>query len=190
MKSFRLLFILLLISHYVYSQEFNGGLTGGITACQIDGDHLGGYDKFGFSAGIFVCRDFSESVGAQLELKYTMKGANSKDKNQILSLHYTEIPVFINYNLSKFNVSEPIKRIEFELGMAPAILIGVTNKTFPLIEELASIDIAGLVGIGFFVFEKLKISTRFTYTLFGVAPFEMHERNNVFNFSLHYYLKE
>ncbi len=46
----------------VRAQEFNAGIFGGVTASQVDGDSYGGYNKLGFTAGVFVNREIDNNI--------------------------------------------------------------------------------------------------------------------------------
>lgn len=66
------------------SQNFKGGLIGGLTASQVDGDSYAGFDKLGIHGGVFVNTGFSELWGFQLEIKYAGRGARKKHLLMIL----------------------------------------------------------------------------------------------------------
>ena len=107
----------------LHAQYFSGGILVGVTASQIDGDQMVGYDKLGFSGGIFVRYQFTEIIALESELKYIMKGAARNDSlaqnSYKLSLNYFEIPVLFNYRFAK--------RFEGEVGFATALLAKATQ---------------------------------------------------------------
>ncbi len=53
------------------------------TATQVDGDTYGGYNKAGFQGGVFVNTRLSDLFSAQLEIKYTGKGARKPVTSRI-----------------------------------------------------------------------------------------------------------
>lgn len=114
----RLYIALLLIAPFfvcgkMQAQSFNAGLIVGPTFCQVDGDNYAGFHQLGFTAGFFANLPFDEYWSAQMELKYSLLGAHSSDKEvneyayppYSLRLHYAETPLMLRYNLGAFRLS-------------------------------------------------------------------------------------
>lgn len=105
-NSLSILCWLLLVSTTGWSQSFSGGFQMGITANQIDGDGLGGYDHIGLQAGFFANRPFGDIWSGQLELMYIWRGAREpvSDTSNLFraDLHQISIPVIAQYNYKKF----------------------------------------------------------------------------------------
>jgi hypothetical protein len=59
MRRFIYIITFLVCTGYAYSQQFEGGVLGGLTASQIDGDSYKGYNKVGIQAGAWVHRLFT-----------------------------------------------------------------------------------------------------------------------------------
>lgn len=119
MKRFIILMILSLSTiAAVRAQYFKGGLTGGVNVSQIDGDYLGGYNKFGFQAGGFVNYDITDKFVGLLELKYIQKGkvktadptVGETDYFKVV-LDYVQLPIIVQYKIG-YNF-----RIELGLGL-------------------------------------------------------------------------
>jgi hypothetical protein len=70
-----LLVVLLLIPVVLNAQRFKGGVLVGFNGSQIDGDTWSGFYKGGLLAGAFVNTDLRDGFSAQLEIKYSSKGA-------------------------------------------------------------------------------------------------------------------
>ncbi len=107
MLHFLFLFFLFLLTFPTYSQTFEGGPLIGLTASQIDGDRLSGYNKAGGMVGIWVGRHLNSKWSFRAELKYIMKGAATNKTTEDYpypyyrkTLHYIEIPIFLSYKLS------------------------------------------------------------------------------------------
>ena len=124
---FSLAFIVLVTfcSKTVVAQSFNAGLIVGPTFCQVDGDHYAGYHQLGFTAGAYVNLPLDDYLSAQMELKYSLLGAHSSDKevNEYyynpynLRLHYAEIPLMLRYDLGMFRAGgRPLDYITLEAG--------------------------------------------------------------------------
>ena len=100
-------------SQYYEENErtFFGGLFGGTTFAQVDGDNFAGYHKAGWNAGAIVYANLMERLAASMELNYTQKGSRAaqsqlpkiaNDQNTVLTdytikLNYLEVPVLLNY---------------------------------------------------------------------------------------------
>ncbi|MBO4328349.1 MAG: PorT family protein [Bacteroidales bacterium] len=119
------------------AQSFDGGLTAGVVASQIDGDGYGGFHQLGWTGGFFV-RIPSDGPGSwQMELRYTLLGAHSDVKevdNGMLPmdvrLHYTELPILYRYDLSKCSLNgTPLDFITLEAGLSAVFLISGRQST-------------------------------------------------------------
>ena len=95
-----------------FAQSFNAGLTAGATFSQVDGDHYAGFHQLGFTAGFYANLPLDDFWSTQMELKYSLLGAHSSDKEvneygyspYSLRLHYAEIPLMLRYNLGAFRM--------------------------------------------------------------------------------------
>jgi hypothetical protein len=173
-----LVFLFLLgCSVSIQAQYFKGGLLIGMTGSQMDGDNMAGYNKIGFTGGMFVRSEFSYKWGMQAELKFVMKGAasslvnnsvNSLDNNGAISrltLYYYELPILLTYRASK--------KIEFEGGLAFAYLggasidkgYGAEDLSYPINKN----DYSFIAGISYLINEKFSINSKFSYSLRPVS---------------------
>ncbi|MBK9981665.1 MAG: PorT family protein [Saprospiraceae bacterium] len=84
----------------VYGQRFSAAVTGGINACQIDGDMLAGYDKVGLTGGIRAIINFESRLGLNVEFLYSQRGSRPDifnpdyDPDININLVYAELPVY------------------------------------------------------------------------------------------------
>ncbi|MCF8296535.1 MAG: PorT family protein [Saprospiraceae bacterium] len=99
-----LLIIFIFLAIAGFSQGFKGGLIAGLSASQISGDNLSGYNKAGIYAGGFVKLKLKEKFGFQMELAYIQKGSKKNAnpdkgdyKSYKLSLQYVEMPFIFQY---------------------------------------------------------------------------------------------
>lgn len=103
-------FLLLLFLPFISSaQKFKAGLSAGISATQVSGDDLAGYNKAGVIFGAFTKRILSEKTAVEMEIIYIQKGSRKAarpDKGDmffyLLNLNYVEVPVLFNYTKGKF----------------------------------------------------------------------------------------
>lgn len=116
------LFLILIMAMFpvkgLLAQSFNSGIFGGLTVSQVDGDFYRGYNKLGFTGGVFVNREIDRNFYWQMELKYVTKGALENDPN--VSYDKTvyrciELPLSVFYLLDE--------KYQFELGISPEVLL-------------------------------------------------------------------
>lgn len=148
-------------------QRFNGGISGGFTASQIDGDGWSGYNTLGITAGGFVNTWFSKSWGAQFDLLYAEKGASNSfdpDAPEVLTnqLLYIEMPFVALYQYSS--------KIQAELGLYPAYLIKAQSKDRGAIikentDKYNAFDLGGVAGIRYMFTDNFFARLRFAYSL-------------------------
>lgn len=159
-----LLFIILIFStSSIHAQQFTGGLIGGLSASQIDGDTHGGYDKLGFYGGFSVERDFGDLVGIKSELYYITKGAK-KNINGVeiykTKLSYIELPVMLKIM--------PVKFVQFDLGLAFSYLIKARmwnlGEEFPQgVVDVKDTQFSAIASGSYFFTDKMAFNVRFDY---------------------------
>jgi hypothetical protein len=171
MRFFKCLIVYcLLLTIPVNAQQFKGGLILGITGCQIDGDQLGGYNKPGLTAGMFVKREISYKWGYQAELKYIMKGASkyaTANDNTVYkkTLHYLELPILALYRLSNTT--------GIETGLAAAYM-GYASLNYGYgIEDVSSTvhryDISYIAGVTYIYSDKVSFNLKFCYSIVPIS---------------------
>lgn len=171
MKNTLILFVtLLLIAISSKAQYFNGGFKAGFTGSQIDGDNLGGYNKPGFTVGMFVNREINYRFKWQTELVYVMKGAakitklNDPDMYR-MALHYAEMPFFLTYKISD--------KLEAQLGPAIAYLWYGTRNTGAgkevLKNQIDKFDFSGIAGFHYFISPRLSSAIRISHSLTSIS---------------------
>ncbi len=87
-------------------RSFKGGLLLGAVTSQISGDGLGGWDKFGMTAGAWVQVPFSERASATMSIRYINKGSRTKLDTITFNrfgyyLNYIEVPLSFSYSPSR-----------------------------------------------------------------------------------------
>ena len=132
-------FVLLLLSFCVvksFAQSFNAGLVAGPTFCQVDGDNYAGFHQLGFTAGAYANLPLDDYFAVQMELKYSLLGAHSSDKEvneyyynpYSLRLHYAEIPLMLQYHLGVFRVSgRSLDFLTLEAGISADVRLRATE---------------------------------------------------------------
>jgi hypothetical protein len=157
---------------FANSQQFEGGILGGLTASQIDGDSYSGYNKVGIQAGAWVQRLFTYTVAGQMELRYVQKGSlhtnKPNDPNQIYykcALHYIDLPIMAQYIYNE--------KVIFELGIGPEFLLSGKeydeNGEWPEMgPPFQSFTMSAIAGIGYTFWEVLIFSARFNYSIIPI----------------------
>lgn len=173
------------------AQSFDGGLTGGVVASQINGDGYAGFHQIGWTAGVFGRIPSNGRSSWQLEMKYSLYGAHSDIKEtpeMSIRLHYIEMPVMFRYNLGGINING--RRLDFitaEIGLSGDFLIknvqeagndgGFDNSSW------AFFSVTGNLGLQFDINNRLGINIRSMNSLIpcrwkpGVGSYFLHYFN-------------
>ena len=181
MKKLTLLFALALTLFgfsTAYSQSFNGGLLGGATFSQVDGDRYAGYHHLGWTAGAFASLPLESHFSVQMELKYALLGAHSDVKEEIeygynhfyLDFHYAEIPLMLRYDLGYFTLGgKSLDFIALELGASFDFLLKC-RESADFEPEYEStrwnfFSMTGNAGAHFKLTKHLGVGARFMYSI-------------------------
>ncbi len=161
-----LFFGLLIFVFRVQAQEFKSGYMLGVSATQVDGDNLSGYNKLGPHLGIFVERMFGDKFSVRPEFLFTIKGAkNYIDINNIAdpiktAFYYVEVPFFLNYRIKKFQV---------EAGPSFGVLMYAYNNDNTGIYETTDMynrmEWAAHVGVSYRLKESMLLYGRYSYSM-------------------------
>ncbi len=144
-------------------QGFRAGVIAGVSATQISGDQLGGFDKAGVIAGGFVSTYLSPKFDVQMEILYFQKGSRKNANPDIedytsylLRLNYFEVPVLAQWKFSK--------RFVFEAGPTFGALLstyeedeyGEVNENYPF----KKFELGILGGMNIMVVKGLSFNAR------------------------------
>ena len=162
----------------VSAQSLNSGIIAGATFCQVDGDHYAGFHQLGFTAGVYVNVPMDDHLSAQMELKYSLLGAHSSDKEvneyyynpYSLRLHYAEIPLMLRCDLGMFRVSgRPLDFITLEAGASIDIRLKATEDVDADYQVTTrrwnAFSMTGNAGIHFAFNEHWGLGARFMYSV-------------------------
>lgn len=157
----------------VSAQGFRLGLRGGITATQVDGDQLQGFDKAGLLGGLTLTRQVSERTGLGMEMLFIQKGSRKpvdKEDNSfyLMRLTYIEVPFLVRWDAGK--------KIVLETGPAFGVLvasmekdqIGVINYAPPFEKREYSFH----AGMGYRLSEQMVFDARYSFSLLPIRRFE------------------
>jgi len=194
--------ILLLSGSCAYGQAFGAGVFGGLSAAQVDGDNLSGFDKPGANLGLFTYINLGEHSDLQLELSWVQKGARKEpsDTNPNTyrsTLNYLSIPIIYRYYLGDFSL---------EIGPAIDILVSASEEWNGLVlpptdPPYHRVNLAGMVGFNYHFSEQFYLSFRSVNSLIPIRPGNaptrlagprfggFGQRNIVLTFGLYWRLK-
>lgn len=170
-----LIVIVLLIGFVARSQESKFSLKPclGLTASQVHGDNYAGYNKLGFTGGLYVNAMLGKTVSTELGLIFAQKGSRhnqNPEKNDFkyyyLNLNYLEVPVILRYSPNRFF---------FTLGVSYAYLMsyyeasesGNQTGIFPFKKDEFSFN----VGIGMNLTKKISFEVRSNNSFITIRPF-------------------
>ena len=158
---------------------FNGGYTLGVTAAQVRGDGIEGFNKLGFHGGAVVeVRQF-QNLGFQLGLLYNQKGSRKVQNPKIddytnwgYKFTYIDIPLTAVYDFKDgYTVGT---------GLQPGVLVGAFEDGLasgvsdgewePTSLPIRSWELSWVVWIGMRAGEQGEWFLRHTQSLPGIVP--------------------
>lgn len=149
--------------------QFQGGLSIGTNAAQIDGDGARGYNKFGLNVGGFLRSPMDKYQAIQLELLFEQLGSRGQFGYPNFRMNYASVPVLYCITLPvQINGSEPL--IDFQFGGSAGYLLGARNvyTDSDISPALHRIDFRALGGLSLRMSEHLKLLFRGGYS---IVPF-------------------
>lgn len=152
--------------------RFHAGLKLGLTASQINGDNLAGYNKLGLTGGIKLLSNVSKRADVGLEILYSQRGAKSRRSASeynynLIDLQYIEIPIY--FNLKDWLTEDKFYRMNFQAGLSYSRLFNSNTEDYHYFiiaaEEFNKSDISWLLGASYFVNRHFAISARYNRSL-------------------------
>lgn len=164
MRSLLIIIWLLLIPAIARSQSFSGGVIGGMTSNQIDGDGLGGFDHTGIQLGFFASRNFSDHWSGRLELQYIWRGSREPDSDTSsfyrTDLHQISLPLVATYSYRK---------LRFDAGVSADLnVIAREENLYGAFESeppFHALNASGLIGVGYAFNSHFQFNIRYSYSL-------------------------
>jgi len=172
MNRFLIIIILVIYSLSAIAQEFTGGLSGGISATQIDGESQSGYNKLGFIFGGFVKRKFGEKLGAQFEIKYFDKGSHKPPHHDVgdyttwtIKLRYIDMPFMASYTLKDIYTFQAGVSVDYLLHFAYNDGNGNMDNSYVPYRKF---DYSAVAGFSYKISDRLSASVRYSYSMISV----------------------
>ena len=164
------LFFSLINENVVFGQnKFKASIVGGLTAAQLGGDSISGYDKLGFTFGGKLGYDLSKTVEVNFELLYSQRGSRqsfgfSSSGDDVTTLNYLEIPLYITVN-DWYIEKEDYHKVGIFGGLSYGYLITASSTNAILSgreNEFSSSDISARVGVYYSFTKRLTFRTFYT----------------------------
>lgn len=162
--------LVLLITQPASAQKFEGGLIAGLSASQVAGDKLSGYNKAGIFGGSYVALHLNDRNTLRLELDYIQKGSRKNanfDKEDydsyIIRLGYVEMPLLFQRRYGK--------KLIAEVGPAMSFLVH-SYEAFNKLEieglPFKKQNLSIIVGFSYLLNEKISVGLRTSNSLFSI----------------------
>ncbi|MCF8378553.1 MAG: PorT family protein [Bacteroidales bacterium] len=198
-------FFLLSLSFFLFvgnsfSQTFEGGFFGGLTASQVDGDSYAGFNKIGLTAGGYITKEINRKANWKAELRYIQKGSYSKPSEDNfnlykLTIHYVEIPLMLQYKI--------YQKVIVDAGISPDIYLfhketdqdGEMDQTYR--PDYHRFGLNGNIGVYYMLTDNILAGARSSYSLIPMRDHASSQTyllnrgqyNAVISFTLYYHFK-
>jgi len=191
-----LLISFLLISVNLFSQNFKGGIIGGISTSQVSGDNLGGYHKSGLCIGVFTLLPISEIAHLKMEMNFIQKGSNNPKmlKNEIpdISTSYLEVPISVNYYQNEITALEIGTQVAFLLSSTDNDIYGPQQSE--LFNPFNKLDIGVFIGMNYHITDKIILNSRMSNSIIPIRSHPSNvtyylnrgQYNSLLSFTIHY----
>ena len=159
--------------------HFRGGLVGGVTASQIRGDGVEGFNKLGVHGGVLIEMRRYSNLGLQLGIVYNQKGSRKVANHKVndydswrYKFTYFDIPLVAVYDF----------REGFTLGtgLQPGVLVNalqdglysnaVTGEWSPAPLPIRNFELSWVVWAGMRYGASGELFFRHTQSLLGIVP--------------------
>ena len=118
-----------LFSLHSYSQNFEGGLSIGMNASQVDGDFSSGFNQIGVRAGAFAVYPFSDRFSLKGLLLFEQLGSADNDRGGlIVRTNYFSFPILGQFYLPIYLGGEN-KDLKVQLGPCIGALLSAKDQT-------------------------------------------------------------
>ncbi len=158
---------------------FNGGYTLGVTAAQVRGDGIEGFNKLGFHGGAVVEVRQYRDLGFQLGILYNQKGSRAVQNparglfaNWGYKFTYVDIPLTAVYDIKDgYTVGTGLQPGVLVGAFEDGLLSGVSDGEWePTSLPIRSWELSWVVWVGMRAGEQGEWFLRHTQSLPGIVP--------------------
>lgn len=146
--------------------EFLYAMQPSVNFCQIDGDEAGGFNKFGYSLGVWIGRGMGKSWNTETGFAYSVRGSRrafdpENPGNAQFNYHYTmiDIPFFLLKYKDDFH---------FGPGLRTTFLLSAEDKEGfynNLNDEMRKTSMLGCLMLGYRYKQKSLFRLEYQYSL-------------------------
>ncbi len=173
LKVFCLLFFSVTALHG--QQKFKASVVMGVTASQLGGDSLSGYDKLGLSTGLKLTYDLNNLFDLNLDMLYTQRGSRStlgfsNSGTSATALDYLELPFYVGIN-DWYIEKEDYHKVGAFLGLSYAYLFSVRTSNNILQGQEGAFnkhDFGPRLGLYYSFFKNLTFRVYYTDSFLNV----------------------
>ena len=151
---------------------FDGGLYGGFTTSQINGDETDGFHRIGGTGGIFVETTVANAYKPTFELGFSQKG--SADKNHSFKITTGYVDAALLLKMYPTNLKNPGSKLH-SLGLYAGPLLSVKAYENLIVNDLTQktknfgrFDLQLCGGLEYALLESLKLDIRCTYSILKI----------------------
>lgn len=147
----------------------------GITACQVHGDKYDGYNKLGFTGGLYLNALLKKKHSLEFGIIYIQKGARKNQNVEkfdysfyILRLNYIEIPLYYRWQHNKFFYTAGLSYgylINYYEGSSE---LGNYTGLYPFLRSEYSFNI----GLGMMIKPQIGVEVRTNNSFLTVRPWQ------------------
>jgi len=172
------------VSIVIHAQKFGGGVILGLSASQVGGDNLSGFNKAGLLFGAFTNTSISELLSCQMEMTFIHKGSNNPKINdpehpnylkEDISSSYIEVPLLLQYHQNN--------KLKIEGGLQLAYLISGyyndLNGQIPTysINPFIKYDLGLLLGIDYEYTKNISLNSRLSNSILPIGAEDYNDVN-------------
>jgi hypothetical protein len=152
----------------IQAQFFKASVLAATNFAQVDGDHIGGYNKVGLNAGIGIHHEIDNTKSVGFEMLYSQRGSklvNDPDAASqpiyIIKSSYIDFPLVYSVKIPAVN------QLSFHTGLSIDINISGTIDDGARVSEadFNSVELGFILGSTYHVSEKVGFRVRHSYSL-------------------------
>lgn len=167
MRTLFLFFTISFIGVTSYSQNFEGGLSIGMNASQVDGDFSSGFNQIGLRVGAFAVYPFSAGFSLKGQLLFEQLGSADGDRGGlIVRTNYFSFPLLGQFYIPIIIGGES-KDLKVQLGPCIGALLNAKDQ-FGEFTGLNTFDVRLMAGMEF-PLGKHGLSLLYGYSISSLA---------------------
>ena len=175
---------MIFVAQSTNAQFFQASLIGSANFAQVDGDHIGGYNKLGLNAGIGIQHDLDAFTSVGFEILYAQKGSKLvNDPDAALQPIYIIKSSYIDFPLVFTKKLPSIEQLTFHSGLSVDVyLSGTIDDGITATDaEFNPLEIAFLLGSTYNFNDQLGFRVRHSYSINKISTKLPTNSRRIFN---------